>query len=738
MTSKNLFYKLMKEDAKRRLWVIALTLLAFFFLYPVGTALLTNYASQIYSIPAQRLDFLTAELTKRLSVVNGTAVTLVIFGAVLWGITGFIYLHSKKKVDTYHSIPVRRELLFCTVYFNGILFMGVCLLLNMLLAVIMGGMNGVDTGVLLRTVSVSFPIHMIYFLLLYSVVTAAMMMTGQIIVSCLGIIVFFFYGTCISMLGQGYYSVWFRTYVASESSLLVRLMFKSSPVTAYVWLLEEMETTGKLPDSWMGALAAAIIISAFSLLLYKKRPSEAAGKAMAFPRSKVIIKTLLVIPAALGGALFFWGMQSTFGWAVFGLVSGLLFSHCIIEIIYHFDFRKLFSNKIQLLACGVVSMLILCGFRYDWTGYDSYLPKQEAVKYASVSISSMDDWVSYGRVREDNLLEWSGWEYMDASLYAEEHMKLIQSEEVYRIAEAGIKRYESLDWDRYTTDEEAQKYRYYTNVYVNWNLNNGRTVKRCYYFPLELVLDDISLLYQNQTYKEGVFPILTQSAEDTYDVNYQEMDQITELKLSSKADAADRKAKLLNAYQEDLKGLSIDTLKQEYPIGTIQFETKKMAEAKARYPKNDSRYYDVSGRCYYPVYPSFTNTIALLKEEGIEPGAGISPEQVERIIIRKQILPDDESNTSMDTGMVYKQEVYIDKTDKREVVFEVTDKNQIQELLGAMVPSDYIGMNWWGDCDPSCDLTVVSGTGVNWNEKQFGIRAGMVPPFLEELMKESK
>ena len=38
MTSKNLFFNLMKEDLKRRLWAVALTFLTFFFALPVATA----------------------------------------------------------------------------------------------------------------------------------------------------------------------------------------------------------------------------------------------------------------------------------------------------------------------------------------------------------------------------------------------------------------------------------------------------------------------------------------------------------------------------------------------------------------------------------------------------------------------------------------------------------------------------------------------------------------------------
>ncbi len=38
MTSRNLFFKLMREDLKRRIWAVALLSLGFFLFYPVVAA----------------------------------------------------------------------------------------------------------------------------------------------------------------------------------------------------------------------------------------------------------------------------------------------------------------------------------------------------------------------------------------------------------------------------------------------------------------------------------------------------------------------------------------------------------------------------------------------------------------------------------------------------------------------------------------------------------------------------
>ena len=42
MTSKNLFFNLMLEDLKRRIWAIALSFLTFFFMLPMATLMIIS------------------------------------------------------------------------------------------------------------------------------------------------------------------------------------------------------------------------------------------------------------------------------------------------------------------------------------------------------------------------------------------------------------------------------------------------------------------------------------------------------------------------------------------------------------------------------------------------------------------------------------------------------------------------------------------------------------------------
>ena len=80
-------------------------------------------------------------------------------------------------------------------------------------------------------------------------------------------------------------------------------------------------------------------------------------------KSQPVIKLLLVVPIALTGSLIFREMMGSDGWSIFGLVCGLVISYAIIEIIYNFDFRRLFAHKKQFALCTVCSLAILAFFQ---------------------------------------------------------------------------------------------------------------------------------------------------------------------------------------------------------------------------------------------------------------------------------------------------------------------------------------------------------------------------------------
>ena len=71
--------------------------------------------------------------------------------------------------------------------------------------------------------------------------------------------------------------------------------------------------------------------------------------------------------------------------------------HAVIEIIYNFDFRRLFDHKIQMGVCVALGLSILFCFKNDWLGYDTYLPKKEQVAEAAIQFDN-EHWQQYAEV----------------------------------------------------------------------------------------------------------------------------------------------------------------------------------------------------------------------------------------------------------------------------------------------------------------------------------------------------
>lgn len=143
MTSKNLFFNLMREDLKRRLWAAALTFLLFFFSLPVTSALILSENRRGINESYGRLVY---SIRGVVGIQNGFLAVFIGLLSVILGVTSFSWLHSRKKVDFYHSIPVRREKLFFVNYLDGILIPFAAYAFNLILALLVAMINGIAGG----------------------------------------------------------------------------------------------------------------------------------------------------------------------------------------------------------------------------------------------------------------------------------------------------------------------------------------------------------------------------------------------------------------------------------------------------------------------------------------------------------------------------------------------------------------------------------------------------------------
>ena len=78
------------------------------------------------------LEYKTKAVVNLVSYGNVMPLFLMVTAAVVIGAAGFAYLHNQKKVDFYHSIPVRREMLYLVYHVDGILILTVTYFIHLL------------------------------------------------------------------------------------------------------------------------------------------------------------------------------------------------------------------------------------------------------------------------------------------------------------------------------------------------------------------------------------------------------------------------------------------------------------------------------------------------------------------------------------------------------------------------------------------------------------------------------
>ena len=675
MTSRNLYFKLLWEDLKRRSWAVALSLIGFFFAMPINLALTMEnaQANNFYSYngyvridqmhwaseaekAAKLIELKTKVVLEQVQFGNGLLAFLMIVTAVVMGISSFSYLHNRRKVDFYHSLPVRRELMYGVQYAGGVLIIGAAYLLNLIFVLGVAMAYQVPLGNVIGGAFGGWLLNMLYFLLMYGVAVTAVMLTGHTVVGVLAVGVLFFFLPILVMVLYSYQDTFFVTAPRNGEGLTQISLMDSlkwiSPFTAYLtaisWVSDGM---GQHVPGLVIALLAALALAAFSLGLYRKRPSEAAGKAMAFKAAASPIRFVMVWGFGVMGAMFFWSIQSRLHWAVFGAVMGSLISHCVIEVIYHFDFRKLFSHWIQLIGAVCLSAALFMSFRYDWWGYDSWVPEPDKIESVVAMVDLDKDWLDGRKLMADENgrleLIWEG-----NQRYPMEHMALTDTEPVLALVREGILREkegrenrfnrwakpssinQEAVWAESADQGKVEQEKIWITLEVAYRLDNGRVKGRCYDFGLTPELfESYQRICESQEYKKGLYPIFDQSAENLDWISYGEMGKNYQIR-----EEQPKLQELLNAYRQDFLDLTVKERQQENPVGVLVFVTESqeqiLEENRLIRAREGGNYDSATDVCQsWPVYPSFDRTIALLKEKEIPAGEGLPLEEVKQITV---------------------------------------------------------------------------------------------------------
>ena len=335
MTSNRSSFKMLRETMRRNIWATALSLVGFFFCMPLPAAMMiqNNLSAQNADCSREEvIKYAARDLHMLLSAENPMVKIGICIMAVLCGIALFSYLHSRQKVDFYHSIPMKRGQLFLNNYMAGIVMVLPSYLLMYALTAAIGAALGVHNAIGGAEAVFSIAANSLFFLLIYTISVLATVLTGNTILAVLldGWMLFSLPAAALiaSGLGELFFDHW------NGSGLINWILLNMSPVFLYFAVgsddfnflgMVSYEKAAQAFPMLLIVLLVTLALAALSYVLFGCRKSERAGTAIAFEGLKLPLKCYMVLVISLGFGLIFQALGGNF-WIWFGLLAGTALS----------------------------------------------------------------------------------------------------------------------------------------------------------------------------------------------------------------------------------------------------------------------------------------------------------------------------------------------------------------------------------------------------------------------------
>jgi hypothetical protein len=326
-------------------------------------------------VPAKYYDAASiAELFRNLMAIPVFAISTV--ALVLSAGQMFTFLHSRTACDVFHALPVRRPTLFAGRFLGGFLIVFVPQVLTfgcVLLIRLLPGYQILDRSLVIQTVSAFLLIS----LAVYAVAVLAFVLTGTSFDAMVLLLMFHsaYPGTLytidsvvskvlpgFSMENYGSIVDMDRYLLFSPVGELLKVVFQPMRLTEVLW--------------W---IALILLTSLGCLLIDRRRPSEFAGRPLAYRLPFLIVRFLATLVAGLIFGYLYAETYATLAAFIFSAAVGSLAIHTLIEAVLSRGFRNF---RRSLIGYGVFVILFAVGCAVVATGffgYDIRLPETEKI-----------------------------------------------------------------------------------------------------------------------------------------------------------------------------------------------------------------------------------------------------------------------------------------------------------------------------------------------------------------------
>lgn len=580
MTSEKVSFINMRDMQKnlfrRRVWLIALALLVFF-AYFVGFRTFNILSYSGYADAGE----VASRITDTAQLVNKFLIPLISgVGAVLLGIQGFLWIDNKKQLDFYESLPVSRSGRFWNIVLNSyVIYAGAYLaamLIGMLVVFVLGGGSSE-----LMTMDIRYFVKgLCFFTAVFGAVILAMMLTGNGVIAVLMTIVLLTYEMVLNITLSSYCSSMLPTY--ADSGIVTSLF---SPIRLAI-----SSGAGMLGMIWN--LCSGVILLLLAFIVYYHRKNEDAGKPVLHAPVRAGFKLAVAIEAGLLIGIIFYSVGGDIPCVAFGIIAAVVMGG-IMEVVYGMDIRCMVRKMYTTLLAAACVVLIFCVFRFDLVGYNSWVPDANQVESAYITM--------FSGLQADYVGEEG--EYLTQEEYAAENMKLTDISTMNTLLKTGEENMVRLFEDDATNEKQ-----YGSSMLLYYRMKDGSTKgRRIYVSSADAALMD--RIVGSQEFREGYLQVWNDSFMEAHagsvQITYSNGNYYGEEETI--VTGSDAYAKFKAAYRKDLEKFNFSFASTTSPIGMVNIFCE------TRNSQDELSYSSIE----FPVYETFTNTIAFLKDAGL-------------------------------------------------------------------------------------------------------------------------
>lgn len=416
-------------------------------------------------------------------VISSTIIGfLTLIFAIIYTVQIFSYMHNKRKVDFYGSLPISRARLFLAKYGAAYLFSIIPMLVFMGIIAI----ASICTGTLLLPQVTNMYVNFI-------VGTLACISAYGFLSACCGttfntVIMFIAVCACypLSMVFVRAYIDAFFTGAYTQTFSKSFITNALNPISAYF---------GNNLIYWLVFSAACI---AFGTLLIMKRRSERAQTSFAYYIPCHIIKVIVsFLTGMFLGTMF--GSLNVFGNGVGGFVFGFILASAPTFLIVHMIFYKGLKQIVRTIpiyaGLAVVVIVGVALINLDVFGYNTYVPKSEDVKSAGIILTQhyYPKDKNFSRVMSKSAEDFTSSSDIDSIVKI--HNNIINSKST-KLKSVG--KFKTV-WGfmLYNAFDDLS----YDDVYaITYKLNNGRKVNRFYSASMISLVNSMNTVYSDEYY----------------------------------------------------------------------------------------------------------------------------------------------------------------------------------------------------------------------------------------------